>query len=743
MTQSNLPDSSSADQKISAEQESEDPTAFRHGIRPKGPRTAPLGRITTLVRGATISVATATGEAHPESLQGFFDRDTRFISSLIFLVDDEQAPVLTSSRIGASAERIVHLGALDQFSNGSVIVTRTRTVKQGEVEESIEVRSLQGPRTVVLCVELQADGAGVLALKSSKAPPDPIVWEPTQVAATVSARNVCDVYAADDAEMIIDGTSLRLRWKANVEGGQAWTTRWTARPEHARIDSASRQNIGRSYRAVDPKSEIATLPRLRVIAQDYRWQLAIDSAIDDLEALIVDDESIDPDTGEAINLRFIAAGAPWFIALFGRDMLLSAWELLPLGTELPIAVLATLAHYQGTTHDNRRHESPGKILHERRIGAPQVFGLEAGQSYFGTLDASPLYVVLLAECLRWGATQESIAALLPAARAAMRWCCDEATTLGPSPTSPFLWYRTDERGLQNQAWKDSGDCMVHADGRLAVGPFAPAEVQGYFYDALIGMAQLERAVGDAALAPAYEDRAESLRSAFEATFWSEPDQLVALALDGERKPLLVATSNMGQCLWSGILRPHIARKVADRVMRADLCSDWGIRTLGDQERAYNPLGYHLGTIWAHDTAIIAAGMARHGFTKEVRILINSVLAAAEHFGWRLPELYGGLNAALVDQNDVAHRSIGPLPYPASCSPQAWSAGAPLLLLRAALKLDPTAATQASVSPPQHPVSDDRHANDENITELSVEGVMIGGHRYRISTIGGQLHAARM
>jgi glycogen debranching enzyme len=728
-----------------------------NAIRPKGPRTAPLGRVTTLVRGATISVTTSAGEAHPDALLGLFDRDTRFLSSLIFLVDDEQAPVLTSARVGASSERIVHLGALDQFSNGSVIVTRTRTVVQGSVEEFVEVRSLQGPRTIVLCVELQADGAGVLALKSAKLSPDPVGWEPTPTAATVHAPDVCCVYAAGDAEVIIEGATLRLRWKAEVDAKQAWTTRWTARPEHPTTASVSNaQSLNHSLR---PKPEFLTLPRLQITASDYRWQLALDSAIDDLEALIVDEEGPDPETGQLVSSRFIAAGAPWFIALFGRDMLLSAWQLIPLGTELPLAVLTTLARFQGTANDARRLEAPGKILHERRIGTPQVFGLDVGQSYFGTLDASPLFVVLLAECLRWGAPPDEIAALLPAARAALRWCCDEATTLGPADTSPFLWYQTDERGLQNQAWKDSGDCMVHADGRLAVGPFAPAEVQGYFYDALIGMAELERSLGDASLADAPIARAASLRIAFETTFWSEENQLVALALDGDEQPLRVASSNMGQCLWSGILRPPLARQVANRVMRPDLRSDWGIRTLGDQERAYNPLGYHLGTVWAHDTAIIAAGMARHGFRHEVRTLVDSILGAAEHFEWRLPELYGGLNTTLLDQSgqhDLAHRRVGPLPYPASCSPQAWSAGAPLLLLRAALQLEPAIFSETQLSKDtvaivvpnvldnvhtelsrENAIEPPERQFDQNIVDrpafdnIVVEGVMFRGRPYRI------------
>jgi glycogen debranching enzyme len=671
-----------------------------------GPRTSPLGRITTLVRGSTAMLGTESGEIRSNSILGFFDRDVRFISSLSFSVDGETAAVLDAARTGPSTERIVLLGALDRFSNGSVIVTRDRTVSHGTVSEQIEIRSLQGPRTVVVEVKVESDGAGILALKSAEVPPAPLPWTIDPASGLAGSTDVCGVRtsydATTEASVSVEGAALHLTWKVELTDANPWTARWSA--------------SAKSAIAVPGTS--MSLPQLSVRSTDYRWSRAINSAIADLDALIIDDQALD-EHGKTINLRFVAAGAPWFLALFGRDMLLSAWQSLPLGTELALDVLTSLAHYQGKVIDDRRLEAPGKILHERRIGTPQVFGLETGQSYFGTVDASPLFVHLLGECFRWGAPTDDVRRLLPAARAALAWCRDVATKLGPEPT--FLWYETDDRGLQNQSWKDSGDCMVHADGTLATGPFAVAEVQGYFHDALLSMALLETELGDPTAAVRLRHEAQQLRDHFARLYWSDDAGLLAMALDGVGEPLLVASSNMGQCLWSGILEPDLARRVADRVMQPDLLSPWGIRTLGDTERAYNPLGYHLGTVWAHDTAFIAAGMARHGFTEHTRTLIDATLDAAEHFGWRLPELFGG-----IDTRTSA--GVGaPLPYPASCSPQAWSAGAPLLLMRAALGLEPTSFLASDSSN-----AADACATRTSVDEFSVDGIIHNQRSYRVS-----------
>jgi glycogen debranching enzyme len=628
------------------------------------PRREPApSEITTLVDGATVVLSTTPGDIRPDVLLGVFHRDERLISSLRVSVDGDDPPLLAADRTSASSDRIASLAALDKYRNGQALLVRRRTVEAGRYGEVLELRSFHGPRTVMVEIVVQADGASVLALKSGKSPSSPLPWT-VDGASRAVARGEADadiaVVQVDAAAAIAaEGDALHLLWKAELEPGTTWTGSWSV------VASAG---DGEPARSVGSREALA---ELRVEASDHRWTKALASSIDDLRALVI----TLPETGE----RFFAAGAPWYLALFGRDSLLTAWESLPLGTELALDVLDTLAAHQGRESHTRRREEPGKILHELRIGAPQVFGMERGAAYYGTVDASPLFVMLLAEAYRWGAPVERVRALLPAARAALQWCRQYGTAPGGEDRSPFLWYWSDSRGLSNQGWKDSGDCMVHADGTLASGPFAVAEAQGYFFEALHGLARLERDLGDPDTAESLKSAAASLAEAFARDFVDADSGLVAMALDGASNPLRVASSNMGQCLWSGILAGSLVDRVARRATAPDLLCRWGIRTLGDAEVAYNPLGYHLGTVWAHDTAFIAAGLARHGAAERAQLIVDGLLDAAEQFDWRLPELYSGLDVA-------GDRS--PLPYPAACSPQAWAAGAPVLLLRSILGIEP-------------------------------------------------------
>lgn len=652
-------------------------------------------QVSTLVRGVTTTLSTDGGEIRPEALLGVFHLDERLISSLLVTVDGARPPLLSSQRTGASSERIASLAALDQYRNGQALLVRRRAVSVGRMSESIELRSFSTARTVELDVALQSDGSSILRLKSGRPPRDPVAWliEPSGQSAVAPGRDgaaFVRVEADQSATMSCDGPSLHLSWKPELVANGVWTGSWSV--SSAVLVASSRP------------ASLSAVPPLTVVADDHRWGRAIESSVADLDALVID--------LPAEGHRFIGAGAPWYLAMFGRDSLIAAWETLPLGTDLSLDVLDTLAAHQGTVSDARTIQEPGKILHERRVGAPQVFGMRQGDTYYGSVDSSPLFVMLLAEAYRWGAPVERVRALLPAARAAMQWCRSSASLTAGAGREPFLWYTSDAAGLGNQGWKDSGDCMVHADGSLATGPFAVAEAQAYYFEALNGLARLERDLGGgdgAAAAVELEAVASGLARAFEESFWL-PDEpsggLLALALDGAGRPLRVATSNMGQCLWSGILREEVAAQVSARTLAGDLLTPWGVRTLGDHERAYNPLGYHLGTVWAHDSAIVAAGMARHGQGAASVVLTKGLLAAAESFDWRLPELYGGLDTS-VDGS--------PLPYPAACSPQAWSAGAPLLLLRAALGLSPDVPAGTVTLRPMLPAGE----------RLRVDGLRLG------------------
>ena len=624
----------------------------------------------TLVRGATVALSTTSGLVFPGALLGIFHRDERLISKLRVTVDGLEPPLLAANRTGASTERIASLASLDEFRNGQALLVRHRSVSPSSVKEDVELRSFHSTRTVEVNIELACDGTSILALKSGHVPAGSLAWTvEAQGRRATSWRGPAAfalVTVDESATLHVsphDATSLSISWKPTVEVGQVWTGEWSVTAfsvvEHVEVRPLFR------------------FSSFRTSGDDYRWEKATTSAAADLEALVIDL----PER----RLRFIGAGAPWYQALFGRDSIIAAWESLPLGTDLALDVLETLAAFAGTATLERTRQAPGKIPHEWRVGAPQVFGLSPGEVYYGTVDASPLFVMLLAEVYRWGAAIDRVRALLPAARAALRWARSDATMVHGVDHGPLIWYTPDPKGLGNQGWKDSGDCMLYADGTLAVGSIAIAEVQSYAYEALRSMARLERDLGGSVPGPsafdpeALDADAERLQTSFLHHFWSPSDGLLAMAIAEDFRPLQVASSNMGQCLWSGILPAPVARAVAERVMQPDLLASSGIRTLGSRERGYNPMGYHLGTVWAHDSALIAAGLARHGYRAPFRELCSRLLDAAERFGWRLPELYAGLDAGVDGV---------PLPYPAACSPQAWSAGAPLLLLRSALGFEP-------------------------------------------------------
>jgi glycogen debranching enzyme len=696
---------------------------------------------TTIVRGSTVLLADGYGEAQPTALLGLFCRDERMLSNLSVLVDGSRPPLLSHGRNGASSVRVASLASLDEYRNGQALLVRRGTVHERGYEETIELRSFSQRRTVAVEIVLESDGSSVLHLRTGKPAFQALLWSLNEDGSTMALRDgipfvrvsfqpAASASALASLSVEGGGTRVALRWEAEVSSDQPWTTSWSVErlSVHAKnLDSDGNADLGSgaidgvvvveagvlsggiSQHGATSRGERAYSPlgRLSVSSDDYRWSKAISSATDDLEALIIEL----PEEGH----RFISAGAPWFLALFGRDSLIAAWQSLPLGTDLPLDVLETLSAYQGVVVNKRTQEAPGKILHERRIGRPQVFGMTEGATYYGSVDASALFVMLLAETYRWGGSLGRIRALMPAARAAVAWCLGAGRDAGPFAGSPFLWYRSDALGLGNQGWKDSGDCMVHADGSLASGPYAVAEAQGYLYEALRGMARLERDLGNPTAADFFDADAALLAAAFHSEFVLD-DGLVAMALVGDGVPLRVASSNMGQVLWSGILSGSAAVAAGERTMRADLLSDWGIRTLGSSTRAYNPMGYHLGTVWAHDSAIIAAGMARHGQGPSTRLLVDSLLAASEAFHWRLPELFAGIDTPGDTQ---------PLPYPAACSPQAWSAGAPLLLLRSILGLAPDVpAGFVAVSP--------MLAEGSN---LSVAGIRLGDRTLAISACG--------
>jgi glycogen debranching enzyme len=373
-----------------------------------------------------------------------------------------------------------------------------------------------------------------------------------------------------------------------------------------------------------------------------------------------------------------AAGLPWFMTIFGRDSIFTSLQALPFVPELAATTLRELAARQGARTDDFRDEDPGRIPHELRYGELTAFEERPHSPYYGAADATQLFVVLLDEYERWTGDVELVGQLETEARAALRWIDDYGDLLGNGYVS--YQRRNEKTGLENQCWKDSWDSISYHDGRLPGFPRATCELQGYAYDAKVRGARLARLVWqDVALADSLEQQAADLKRRFNEDYWVADGEYYALALDADGRQVDALTSNIGHLLWSGIVDDERAPAVAERLMEERLFSGWGVRTLAEDEGRYNPIGYHVGTVWPFDNSFIAWGLRRYGFRDEAARVAAGILDAAEFFDGRLPEAFGGYPRSLTRY---------PVQYPTACSPQAWSTGTPLLLLRTMLGLEP-------------------------------------------------------
>ncbi len=420
--------------------------------------------------------------------------------------------------------------------------------------------------------------------------------------------------------------------------------------------------------------------RSRVRASLEAWSMKLPRLTTDWDVLR---HSFDQSVADLAALRLRAgegpgllpaAGMPWFMTVFGRDTVITSLQTMVLGPELAVSALETLAELQSQVDDPSIDAEPGKIVHELRAGraAENWFS-----RYYGTVDATPLYLVLLSEVWRWTGDDALANRLREPALAALEWI----DRYGDRDGDGFVEYERRSNGLENQSWKDSGDSQRFRDGRIAAPPIAPAEVQGYVYDAKLRLAELARAAWrDEQLATRLEREAKELAVRFDAAYWvDDRGGYYALALDGEKRRVDALCSNVGHLLWSGIVPPERAAALVDALMRHELWSGWGIRTMSKSDAAYSPLSYHNGTVWPHDSAIVAWGLARYGFRAEMRRIAHALLDASGHFAWSLPEVFAGF-----DRSETPF----PIAYPSAARPQAWAAGTPILLLRLLLGLEP-------------------------------------------------------
>lgn len=481
-------------------------------------------------------------------------------------------------------------------------------------------------------------------------------------------------------EVVVNGLEATLRWQLEV-------------PARGAAEVAFRIALDAPRTAVTAASAVCPWRNVRVSAADTRVSRWANTSLRDLAGLRLSIPTLPDDT-------FLAAGAPWFFTLFGRDSLWAARFLLPLDTTTAMGTLRTLAHFQATASDPATNADPGKIMHELRAEALVEAGAfaEAGGGmtlpplYYGTIDATPLWIILLAEAARWGAPEDEVKALLPNLEAALAWLRD----WGDCDGDGFLEYiDRSGHGLSNQGWKDSGDSVRWRDGRIAEGPIALCEVQGYAYQAAILGADLLERFGRLG-ADEWRAWAGELKTRFNEAFWVDDGRgrYPAIALDAAKRPVDSLTSNIGHLLGTGILDEDGVRDVVARLSGDDMLSGFGVRTMSSDCGGYSPLSYHCGSVWAHDSAIVMNGLLAEGHVAEAVCVAEGLVRAAEAFGYQIPELYSG--DPLVVGPDGAPNI--PAPYPAACHPQAWSAASSVAVLALLLGLDPNGAAHPLDTP---------------------------------------------
>ncbi len=405
---------------------------------------------------------------------------------------------------------------------------------------------------------------------------------------------------------------------------------------------------------------------VRITSDNEHFNQMVNVAVTDLRAL----STVYPGTGAVME-----AGIPWYAAPFGRDSMIAAWQALLINPVLARETLRYMAKYQGREVNHWRDEQPGKILHEMRFGEMALSGELPHTPYYGSVDATLWFIILLAEYVRWTGEMDFLEEMSEPLENALNWCRE----FGDMDGDGYIEYLCrSEKGLINQGWKDSWDGVIHRDGTIPEGPIALIEVQGYYYRALLDAAELYQMAGSNLKAADLRERADQLRSRFVHDFWQNETGFALYALDRYKKPLPTIVSNPGHCLFTGILPDSLTVKVIERLMEPDMFSGWGIRTMSADEAPYNPMSYHNGSVWPHDNSIIGFGMRQSGALDELLLLTDTIFEAAQFFDhMRLPELFCGFTRA---------GKAGPVRYPIACDPQAWSVGSVFLLLRSILGL---------------------------------------------------------
>jgi glycogen debranching enzyme len=619
-----------------------------------------------LLEGSRFWISDGRGDA-VAGTHGLLDTDVRHLSVWRLFLDDNPLHLLSSRNLSLTTARIFGTVIGDHLGhNPSLTVMREQSVASFWAETIVVENHLPTTHKLQLILEFAADFADVFEMRRGGLQSSSKIARSAEGVA-LSAREGewqrSSVIGFDQA-FSLNEKKNRVTFDVALVPNGRWKLSIDVSGHGHNLDERGPS----STPVLSPVADFAaSAPAVKtdseVIVRTYKRSLA------DLAAL-----RFFPDPDQALCVP--AAGLPWFMALFGRDSIIAAFQALPFAPDLARSTLLSLARHQSSEDDPYRDAEPGKILHELRRGKLAALGRVPHTPYYGSHDATPLFLVLLDEYEYWSRDEATVAQMKSPALRAMQWM----ETSGDPDGDGYLEYRTrSSGGLVNHCWKDSANSIAFANGELAKPPIATCDIQGYAYDARLRMARLCREFwNEPELAARLEADADILKRRFNVDFWCPERRHFALALDGDKRRVDSLTSNTGHLLWSGIVDDEHVEATIRRLMDPEMFSGWGIRTMSTADAAYNPIGYHTGTVWPHDSGLVAEGMRRYGHRQDATRLAWALFECAGYFAYRLPEVFGGFARADTQI---------PVEYPTASRPQAWAAGAPLLALRTILGLD--------------------------------------------------------
>jgi glycogen debranching enzyme len=687
---------------------------------PDGGRNLPpeLGtEAIAILEGRTFMYSDPIGDVPGGSIGGLVHADTRFLNRWVLTINGRRFLALRSGRVDHySAEFFLTNDQMPGMMPNTVAIRRQRYVGHG-LHERLELQSFAAhPLKIEIRLAVGNDFADLFEIK------DRVRDRGAEIerhhASDRSALNFRYQHESFRAETTIKATPVADRidgddlvWDLELPPRGEWQCELDVplklgpnelQPAHAGFGEESfggKDDLISRWGKDRPQLEADSHVLKEVIQQTARDMLAL---------------RMQAKTPDGVEVVLPAAGLPWFLTLFGRDTLMTAYQTVPFGSGVARGALIALALFQGKERNDFRDEEPGKILHELRMGELTQLGLKPHNPYYGSADSTPLWLILLSEYWRWSSDDDLVVRMRPNIEAALDW----VDHYGDRDGDGYVEYQTrSTQGLGNQCWRDSWSGVQYADGTIPPLPIATCEIQGYVYDAKRRVAEMaDGPLQDPALASRLRTEAEALQARFNRDFWIDRrGGYFAIGLDGDKRKIDSLTSNIGHLLWSGIVTPERASTIVKQLMSDELFSGWGVRTLSTADSGYNPIGYHLGTVWPHDSSFVAYGLSRYGYRAEANKIALALLDAATFSGYRLPEAFSGYP-----------RSYGsfPVPYPTACSPQAWATGAPLVLLRSMLGLE---ATNGELAVDPH--------IPESIGRIRITGLRALGTKWDIEAVG--------